>query len=379
MKNKSDTNFSWKIRKYREGDEHYIIELLDLAFGNWKGINLTKQQSLAYWEWWYKQNPAGPSVIWIAEHNNKVIGHYAIVPMKMKLGTIYLTGSFSSDAATHPDHQGKRILSSLLNKCYHDAANNNIPLTYGFANINLGPTYKRYEWRGQICSIVNMIKVVNWQTLLSRYIHNNSLIRMASYCMEKIRKSQYEINKDLEIKQIRYFDESINILWEDISKQFKIIVKRDQKYLNWRYVDHPLNKYAIFTAVKNDKILGYCVLGKNRMHNMNRGQILDILGSQNHFNVIDSLLKVAYAYFKEHDIDYVSCRMSEKNQYKKVFRRAGFIMDPRQKTALKASINLPGIVIDRKEFYSQALTFSQNSFLKEKENWFMMSGESSWF
>ena len=51
---------------------------------------------------------------------------------------------------------------------------------------------------------------------------------------------------------------------------------------------------------------------------MNRGQILDILGSQNHFNVIDSLLKLSCAYFKEHDIDYVSCRMSEKNPYKKI-------------------------------------------------------------
>ncbi len=159
MPDKNKTDFSWNLRKYREGDELSIVDLLNTVFRKWRG--------LAYRKWWYKQNPAGSPIIWLAEHDNKIIGN------------TYLTGSFSCDAATHPEYQGKRVFSSVVNRCYQDAAENNIPLTYGLANINLGPPYKRYEWRGHISFITNMIKVLNWEPLLSRYIHNKSLARFA--------------------------------------------------------------------------------------------------------------------------------------------------------------------------------------------------------
>ena len=375
MPDRNKTNFSWNLRKYREGDELSIVDLLDIAFGKWKGITLTKIQTIAYWKWWYKQNPAGSPIIWLAEHDNKIIGHYGIVPMKMKVGNTYLTGSVGCDAATHPQYQGKGIFSYIINKCYQDAAENNIPLTYGFANIHLGPTYKRYEWRGHISFITNMIKVLNWEPVLSRYIHYKFLARFAAYFLGKIYRSNSELNSDLEIKRIRYFDERINIFWEDISNHFKIIVKRDQTFLNWRYVDHPLNKYTIFIAVRNDRIFGYCVLREERKENLRRGQIVDILGLQNHYNVIGYLIQRAFKYFKEKGIDYISCHMSEKNPYIKFFKKAGFTPYPRHKTALVASINLQGSIIDEKAVYDQALIFSQNSFLKEKKNWFIMSGD----
>lgn len=367
MPDRNKTNFSWNLRKYREGDELSIVDLLNTVFRNWK--------SLEYWKWWHKDNPAGSPIICLAEYNNKIIGHYGIVPMKMKVGNTYLTGSVGCDAATHPEYQGKGIFSYVINKCYQDAAENNIPLTYGLANINLGPTYKRYEWRGHICLRINMIKVLNWEPLLSRYIHNKFLIRVAAYFLGKIYRSNSEINIELEIKRIRYFDERFNIFWEDISKQFKIIVKRDQTFLNWRYVDHPVNKYTIFMAVKDDSIFGYCILREERKENLRRGQIVDILGLQNHYNVIGYLIQRALKHFKEKDIDYISCHMSEKNPYKEIFKKAGFTSYPRHKTALVATINLQGSIIDEKAVYDQALIFSQNWFLKEKKNWFIMSGD----
>lgn len=354
--------FSWNLRKYQNGDERSIVELLNIAFGKW--------HSLAYWKWWYKKNPAGSPIIWLAEHNNMLIGHYGIIPIKMKVGNTYLTGSFSCDAATHPDYQGKGVFSSIVNKSRMDAAENNIPITYGIANINLGPTYKRYEWRGHICFIADMIKVLNWEPLLNRYIHNKFLSHFTARIIKKIRLSSYE-NKGIKTERISHFDERINKFWEESSKNFKIMVKRDQKHLNWRYVDHPENKYTFYIAVKKNRIIGYCVL----LEHSRTGLIVDILSSEDHRNVISCLIQQAFEQFKEQDIDLVSCQISEKNPYKEIFKKAGFITYPRRKLALFTSINLRGFHVDEKKYYSQALQLSQNPFFKEKRNWFIMSGD----
>jgi len=358
---------SWHLRKYRDGDEQAIVELLNIAFGRW--------HNLEYWKWRYKKNPAGSPIIWLAEHDSKIIGHCAVIPIRMKVGNTYITGSFNRNAATHPEYQGKGVFSSIINRCYQDAAEKDIPLTYGFANINLGPTYKRYEWRGHICFLVYVTKVLDWEPRLSRYIHNKFLARAAACVLGKIRRPR-STNGSLIIERISRFDERINRFWEGISKHFKIIVKRDQKYLNWRYADYPENKYTIYTAVKDHRILGYCVLSEEQHENMRYGIIVDILGFQDYYNAVGYLIQRAVECFKEHDVDEVVCMLSEKHPYTSIFRKAGFITPLRRKRALHAAINLRGSSIDEKAAYEQALTLSQSSFLKEKRNWFMMSGDN---
>jgi len=360
--------FSWNLRKYRDGDEQAIVELLNIAFGRW--------HSLEYWKWRYKKNPAGSPIIWLAEHDNKIIGHVAIIPMRMKVGNAYMTGSMSVNGATHPQYQGKGVFSSIVNRCYPDVAENDIPLTYGTANIRLGATYKRYEWRGHICFLVNLMKVLNWKPLLSKHIRSEFLVRAGAHMLGKICRSG-SANGSLKIERITRFDERINRFWEEISKHFKIIVKRDERYLNWRYVEHPEDEYAIYTAVKDHRILGYCVLSEEQHENMRYGFIVDILGFQNHSNVVGCLIQRALKCFKEHDVDEVSCTLSEKHPYAAIFRKAGFIAHPRPKRALHVSINLRGSSIDEKAAYEQALILSQNDFLKEKRNWFLMSGDGS--
>ncbi len=163
---------SWNVRKYREGDEQGILELLD--------------DTPEYWEWKYKKNPAGAPVIWGAEQNNKIIGFYGITPIRMKLGYCYVNGSIGSDAETHPEYHGRGIFSSIVNRCYWDAAESDLIVTYGFANARLGPIYKRYEFLGHICFFTDMVKVLNWSGLLARYLRPKPSVRAAAHMANKV-------------------------------------------------------------------------------------------------------------------------------------------------------------------------------------------------
>ena len=41
---------------------------------------------------------------------------------------------------------------------------------------------------------------------------------------------------------------------------YKVIVKRDSQFLNWRYSDRPDIHYYKFGVFGEDKLLGYCIL-----------------------------------------------------------------------------------------------------------------------
>jgi GNAT superfamily N-acetyltransferase len=358
------------LRRYRVGDEQAIVHLLNTAFSRGWG-------TLEHWKWKYTENPAGSPIIWLAEYNNKIVGHYGIIPIVMKIGNSYVTGSLSCDAATHPEYQGRGVFSSIVNRAYLDAAKKGMHFTYGFSNTRLGPTYKRYERMGHICFLIRMIKVLDWEPLLARVIHNRFLVSATALALRRIRRPRSR-TEPLTIETVANFDQRINALWEKISRNFKIIVRRDQIYLNWRYSAVPAKKYTIHAAVKDNKILGYTVLTQEQTRIGKLGLIVDILGYEDRWNVIGHLINRAVEFFEQQDVHGISCMMSEQHPYAPFFRRAGFITYPRRDAALYAAINLPGLPIDERGIYSQALLLSQNSFLREKSRWFMMYGDGDW-
>ncbi len=354
------TEFPWSIRPYREGDENGIVELLNLA---WKA-RFGKWHDLPYWHWKYKQNPAGHPIVWIAELEDKIIGHYGIVPVIMKVGNTYMTGSFSGDAATHTNYQGRGVFSSIVNRSYADAAEKGITITYGFANTTLPAIYKRYEQRGYICFIQSITKLLGSKTV------------------RKQLKSQGQIGHErntgpLRIEKINRFDQRIDTFWKTISNYFPIIVRRNQQYLNWRYTSNPEKEYLIYTAKKDDQILGYCVLDEMQSQKLRLGAIVDILASHDQPRTLEYLLATAVQILRERGVDAIFSMISEEHRYNAAFRKAGFVPHPRHRRALYAALNLNGSHLNELEVYTQALALSQNSFLKKKSNWHMMFGDGS--
>ena len=355
---------SWKVRRYREGDESAILELMNTVYGRWH----TPQ----YWEWKYKKNPGGSSIICLAEDDEKVIGHYSSIPFPMKLGNSYVKGSFNTDGATHPMYRGRGVFSALVNRCHLEVAENAIPLTYGTAFVNLGPTYKRYEWVGHICFMVNMIKVIDWKAVVRSCLGKR--LDLASCVLKKMHGSTPSDFRGVTVEQVNRFDSRIDKFWTRVSPAYAIIVRRDQAHLNWRYADHPEEKFNIYAAMEHDQILGYCVLRTGQWRDLEYGCIVDIMGVGDEHDTVGCLVKTAVEYFEGRGVDVIACMMSEGHPYQRMFRRAGFLTSPlsRRQRALYATINLWGTAIDERKAYSQALALSQNHFLKDKRNWFMI-------
>ena len=362
------------FRRYEDGDEQAIVLLLKKAFGKW--------HSLDYWRWMYKKNPAGEPIIWVAQHGKTIVGHYAIIPVRMEVANKNFIGSQSVNLATHPAYQRQNVASSIIARSHKNAGNNNLLLTFNFSRASLEPFFEKVlSSRTHIYFKGFMVRVLNWPPLPARYVHRNPFLKRANWALRKaikLKSVSARVEEDLKIERINRFDERITRFWNAISKNFQIILTRDQEYLNWRYPDNPEGDYVIYIAQQDKRILGYCVLAEDHGGDMTVGLILDVLGFQNSKKIASSLIQVAVEHFQKRNLDLVACMMSEGNPYTTAFSRAGFIKSPFRRIVLSCTINLPSGTVNKRPTFEQMFIRAHPSFLKERKNWFMLFGDSNW-
>ena len=104
------------FRQFSFGDIDNIVKLLNLVFK--PDLPFTEE----WWKWKYQSNPAGfygeQGDIWVATHNDKVVGFYAIIPVKVKIFDKTVIAGQSVDTAVHPNYRRMGIFSTLARKVY---------------------------------------------------------------------------------------------------------------------------------------------------------------------------------------------------------------------------------------------------------------------
>jgi hypothetical protein len=316
----------WSIRKYQPGDETQILEL--------RAITLSGPKNSQWWKWQYLEHPDGPAIIYLAEAHQKIVGHCALVPVRIKIGNEISLGSCAIDGMTHPDYRQQGIFITISNSIFNSAYKNGIGIAFGTPNLqSLSVGIERLQWF-EICKLPMMIKVLDWGNALRKHFGIPRFIgRLLGTAYEFIFNSKRHFkNSNIEIQQIASFDERMDNFWLKTSTIKPIMVVRDVKYLNWRYVHKPDNNYKIFAASKMNEIVGYIVMTLDRKVNL-RGIIVDLLVIPGEESVSCSLVGEAIKYFEEERVTFIKCLMLRNAPYFKIFKKMGFM-------AVKSTIHL---------------------------------------
>lgn len=124
-------NFDVKISDYSSG---YIDELVDLFVKTYPA-DLGKFNK-RYLSWQYYDNPAGRVISADAYFNNKIVAHYAVIPINFIRNNEVFKILWSVNTATHPDHQGRGLFVKLANLVYERAEIEGYVGVIGVANAN---------------------------------------------------------------------------------------------------------------------------------------------------------------------------------------------------------------------------------------------------
>lgn len=358
----------WYIQKYRNGDEDEIIRLLNNVYGTWN--------DKSYWNWKYLENPIiSENIIMIAKDEDKLVGHHGLITVKMKIGNDYILGSQAVDLAVDPSYRRKGIFKTLAVSAYKEAIKNKIFFTYAFPlaykrkiTETRGASHKGSEKMGwvNICNMLEMCKYLNLKSILKRYVHNKHFLEFFSIILNNFfkiffNKEKKLIDNELKIIKVSKFDDRVNNLFKEISKEYSVIVMRTKDYLNWRYANKFKTEYIIYLAEKQNKILGYIILKCKCDEQSKNGYIVDFLVPSTQNNVALALLKKAIMYFKEKDMDKICFTLPPKSRFYKIFKKNGFFT---HKTDL--------ILIARTN-NSSVLPISS---FKDFKKWFITKGDS---
>ncbi|MEV4882994.1 GNAT family N-acetyltransferase [Chitinophaga ginsengisegetis] len=200
-----------EVKDYKPGDERAIIQLFELVFG--------KPMSLEYWTWRFANNPCEKLMIKLMWDGDKLVGHYAASPVQMHLHQKLLLTGLSMTTMTHPDYTGLGIFQQLSESLYEKmGGNDNAAAVWGFPNNN--------SHRG-------FIKNLAWKdiSILPMFSCNNTLLRPKQLEGAKVTDRFSKVHE--EAYQTNYVDYAVRI-------------NKNSAYLNWRYVDNPVNEYKIF-------------------------------------------------------------------------------------------------------------------------------------
>ena len=119
-------------------DKHSLLvysELLSQVFTS------TNKFSPQFIEWEYKDNPNGNIIGFNAHYEGKLAAHYVTQPVQAVIDGKVRKGLLSLNTATHPEHQGKKLFTTLAEKTYGLAYNEGYEFVYGVANANSTPGF----------------------------------------------------------------------------------------------------------------------------------------------------------------------------------------------------------------------------------------------
>jgi len=116
----------FSLRKYKCGDEEFIIELFSRSF--------KRQLTYSYWKWRYLDNPdMNTNFINLAWNNDRLAAHYAVSPTIIFIDGKKYNSALSMTTMTDPDYRGKGLFTKLANGLFE---NSPLDVIYGVPNEN---------------------------------------------------------------------------------------------------------------------------------------------------------------------------------------------------------------------------------------------------
>lgn len=264
-------------RFYQEGDEKAILELVKIAFGY--------EMKMDYWQWRYKNNPAGKGIINLAFHEGRLVSHYAISPIRCFYQGKPRTAGLSMTTMTHPEYLKMGLFTKLADNVYQKAKEKGMPLIYGFPNT---------------LSVKTFENKLNW-TVKNPF----------SIWVLKSSKQNNDFPKNMRFDEIRSLKDLSLDFYTSLSDKFSFSLIRDKTYFKWRYLDSPSTTYRLFKLVKGHELIGIVVLKIHKLSSGGmKGNIIDWLVKAP--TDLSLLMKYSINFFLEHHIEDITLWANKK-------------------------------------------------------------------
>jgi hypothetical protein len=152
-----------------------------------------------------------------------------------------------------------------------------------------------------------------------------------------------------EVEVVRRFDASADRLWEKLSRHFALSVRRDARYLNWKYVEPPHVRYTIALLRRGDEVEGYVVYRHLREPLGRVTQIVDLVADPTDERGLKTLARWVDREARMNDSDKIRCYLTH-GLFRRALRRSGYFV---VKSGIDLTVKVNAVPV-AKDFYDSA-------------------------
>lgn len=285
------------IRRRPEHDAR-IFELYASVFGE---ANLERSRRRFVWQ--YFENPNTPEdgpVIWMARDTEKsgdeILGQMATMPFPMWWGDREVRASAGNDYFVRKDAQGRGIGIALSNKWADEV---DVALALGLTPSSYPLFKKIFRDVGPVPAWVKPLDGVaiakkRLGPILGALAAPGAVLGVALLSRSPaLRDYGVDVHETTDVTAD--FDE----LWRRARASFATVVRRDARYLKWKYLDCPFREYRILAARRGADLAGYTVIREEGEPGFKRGVIADLFCDTKDEGVQDALIAAAIDEFRQ--------------------------------------------------------------------------------
>jgi GNAT superfamily N-acetyltransferase len=319
----------WYSSRYSPENASDILQLLNKTLGEKEPL------SPSYLDWQFERGPAGSAVSVVAweDRTGRAIGQATVLPVGVRLAGKTTNAGLVLPPVVDPDFAQDGIGAHLLQEVVGLAGQEDLAFCYAFAD---QPSLSAFLEDGfeRAITLPLLIKPLNPERLAAKTGGGHGLARAASIARMVWRTppaTRQEGVPGLQIEEIDSFDEPFAVFWHRVHQRLPIMVIRDPAYLNWRFVDPPDRRYAIFMARSEGKIRALIAARVTTLGRFSAGVIVDLLVEASGEGRAAGRLLVDHvdAYLKDLDLDMlVTVALRHTDEFR-IFRSRGFWVLPK--------------------------------------------------
>ncbi|MDO8586161.1 MAG: GNAT family N-acetyltransferase [Armatimonadota bacterium] len=300
-------------RVAQEKDVPEIVDLLVSVFPR-------HARSRLHWDWSHSDN-RGVAVV--AEHENRIIGHYSFgyYPFRWR-GRAYTAG-YGQQAAVHPEHRDLRTIVELI-KFAQQSASAKCDFVFAFPNGNMAPLKER---------LLGWKKVMTFPTLS---------LPLSDFG-RRVRERAKKASDRGSVRRLTTFS-GVDCPDRGTEDDGDVLTPvKNAKWFEWRYIAHPLNHYACFGAIVDDRCEGVMALKTYSGDEERLGHVLE-LRSRGGLQPKLRLLSAAADFFEFMGVDRVAI-WSQYKPNQRLYESLGFEASKSSSTLYAKALteNLPDL------------------------------------
>jgi len=232
---------------------------------------ITLVHSPEHWAWQYERNPGavpGRSPVYLFHHEGAIAGHLGTIPVTLEARGESLRASWSAGLVTSPEARsrgaGVRLVERWSMEC-------DVSLVLG-TTPDAEKLFTALGWlRPGGGHLRSYMKLLDVDAVVRKRVTNpaarKAITSVANVALSLILRTPSVAGGDLHVGGLDRFDARFDDFWERVRGGFPIIVRRDRRYLQWKFASQPGVEYIRLVAERTPRgaggegqVAGYAVL-----------------------------------------------------------------------------------------------------------------------